>query len=286
MNTLAKFIAAMLIFGTNGLLARRISLGGAEIVLLRTLLGSCFLIGLGLLRRDLRLVGLRADKVPATLGGAALGLNWVCLFIAYQTAGVSLSTLVYYCGPMLVLALSPLLFREKLTWNKIAAIAAVALGMIFISGEIERGSDLAVGLLWAAGAAGFYALVIIANKRVQHLSGIHCAMYELIVSFFVVLAFLAVTGARLPVIPAGSELPWVLVLGLVNTGLAYYLYFSAMQRLSGQTVALLCYIDPLTALVLSALVLHERLLPLQIAGAALILGGACLGELRLRRRGA
>ena len=137
----------------------------------------------------------------------------------------------------------------------------------------------------AAGAAGFYALVIIANKRVQHLSGIHCAMYELIVSFFVVLAFLAVTGARLPVITAGSELPWVLVLGLVNTGLAYYLYFSAMQCLSGQTVALLCYIDPLTALVLSALVLHERLLPLQIAGAALILGGACLGELRLRRRG-
>ena len=92
-------------------------------------------------------------------------------------------------------------------------------------------------------------------------------------------------GARLPVIPAGSELPWVLVLGLVNTGLAYYLYFSAMQCLSGQTVALLCYIDPLTALVLSELVLHERLLPLQIAGAALILGGACLGELRLRRRG-
>ena len=159
MNTLAKFIAAMLIFGTNGLLARRISLGGAEIVLLRTLLGSCFLIGLGLLRRDLRLVGLRADKVPATLGGAALGLNWVCLFIAYQTAGVSLSTLVYYCGPMLVMALSPLLFREKLTWNKIAAIAAVALGMVFISGEIDRGSDLASGLLWAAGAALILSLI-------------------------------------------------------------------------------------------------------------------------------
>ncbi len=283
MGTLAKFIAAMLIFGTNGLLAQRISLGGAEIVLLRTLLGSLFLIGLGLLRRDLRLDGLRADKVPATLGGVALGLNWVCLFIAYQAAGVSLSTLIYYCGPILVLALSPLLFREKLTRNKIAAIGAVALGMVFISGEIDRGSDLAVGLLWAAGAAVFYALVIIANKRVSHLSGIHCAMYELIVSFFVVLAFLAVTGAQLPVIPARSELPWVLTLGLVNTGAAYYLYFSAMQRLPGQTVALLCYIDPLTALVLSALVLHEQLLPLQIAGAVLILGGACLGELRPRR---
>ena len=111
MGTLAKFIAAMLIFGTNGLLVQRISLGGAEIVLLRTLLGSVFLVGLGLVRRDFRLSQLRADLLPATLGGAALGLNWVFLFIAYQTAGVSLSTLVYYCGPMLVLVLSPLLFR-------------------------------------------------------------------------------------------------------------------------------------------------------------------------------
>ena len=280
MGTLAKFIAAMLIFGTNGLLAQQISLGGAEIVLLRTLLGSLFLVGLGLVRRDFRLCQLRADLVPATLGGAVLGLNWVFLFIAYQTAGVSLSTLVYYCGPILVLALSPLLFREALTWNKLAAIAAVALGMFFISGEIDPGSHVATGLLWAGGAAVFYALVIIVNKQVRHLSGIHCAMYELIVSFFVVLAFLAATGAQLPVIPAWDELPWVLTLGLVNTGLAYYLYFSAMQRLPGQTVALLCYIEPLTALLLSALLLHEQLLPVQIAGAALILGGACLGELR------
>ena len=280
MGTLTKFIAAMLIFGTNGLLAQRISLGGAEIVLLRTLLGSLFLVGLGLIRRDFRLSQLRADLVPATLGGAVLGLNWVFLFIAYQTAGVSLSTLVYYCGPILVLALSPLLFREALTWNKLAAIGLVALGMVFISGEIDPGSHVAAGLVWAGGAAVFYALVIIVNKRVRHLSGIHCAMYELIVSFFVVLLFLVVTGAQLPVIPAWSELPWVLILGLVNTGLAYYFYFSAMQHLPGQTVALLCYIDPLTALLLSALFLHEHLLPLQIAGAVLILGGACLGELR------
>lgn len=283
MGTLAKFIAAMLIFGTNGLLVQRISLGGAEIVLLRTLLGSVFLVGLGLVRRDFRLSQLRADLLPATLGGAALGLNWVFLFIAYQTAGVSLSTLVYYCGPMLVLVLSPLLFREALTRSKIAAVAAVALGMIFISGEIDPGSHMATGLLWAGGAAVFYALVIITNKQVRHLSGIHCAMYELIVSFFVVLVFLVVTGAQLPVIPARDELPWVLILGLVNTGLAYYLYFSAMQQLPGQTVALLCYIDPLTALLLSAVFLHEHLLPLQIAGAVLILGGACLGEMRPRQ---
>lgn len=70
---------------------------------------------------------------------------------------------------------------------------------------------------------------------------------------------------------------------MVNTGLAYYLYFSAMQQLPGQTVALLCYIDPLTALLLSAVFLHEHLLPLQIAGAVLILGGACLGEMRPRQ---
>ena len=171
-----------------------------------------------------------------------------------------------------------------------------------IAGIATDGIPMLLFYLFSNAVWGFFATCLTSNantftdnayvfgkvyfpRLTTPISNIFSAVIRFGIQMVLVLAFLAVTGARLPVIPAGSELPWVLVLGLVNTGLAYYLYFSAMQCLSGQTVALLCYIDPLTALVLSALVLHERLLPLQIAGAALILGGACLGELRLRRRG-
>ena len=282
-KSLIFFIASMVIFGTNGLLVANISLGSAEIVLMRTFLGSLFLLAIVLVKRSFSFADLKADLIPATIGGAALGLNWVLLFSAYRSAGVGLSTLTYYCGPIIVLALSPVLFREKLTWNKLLAIAAVAVGMFCITGDIEPGSDVQTGILFGGGAALLYASLIVANKRVKRLSGLNCAMYELIVAFFVVLIYLLASNVKLPVIPAAEDIVWVLVIGLVNTGLAYYLYFSSLQKLPGQTVALVCYIDPLTALLVSGAFLGEKLLGVQIAGAVLILGGACLGELKFKK---
>lgn len=282
-KSLIFFIASMVIFGTNGLIVANISLGSAEIVLMRTFLGSLFLLAIVLVKRSFSFADLKADLIPATIGGAALGLNWVLLFSAYRSAGVGLSTLTYYCGPIIVLALSPVLFREKLTWNKLLAIAAVAVGMFCITGDIEPGSDVQTGLLFGGGAALLYASLIVANKRVKRLSGLNCAMYELIVAFFVVLIYLLASNVKLPVIPAAEDIVWVLAIGLVNTGLAYYLYFSSLQKLPGQTVALVCYIDPLTALLVSVAFLGEKLLGVQIAGAVLILGGACLGELKFKK---
>ena len=273
----------MVIFGTNGLIVANISLGSAEIVLMRTFLGSLFLLAIVLVKRSFSFAELKADLIPATIGGAALGLNWVLLFSAYRSAGVGLSTLTYYCGPIIVLALSPVLFREKLTWNKLLAIAAVAVGMFCITGDIEPGSDVQTGILFGGGAALLYASLIVANKRVKRLSGLNCAMYELIVAFFVVLIYLVASNVKLPVIPAAEDIVWVLAIGLVNTGLAYYLYFSSLQKLPGQTVALVCYIDPLTALLVSGAFLGEKLFAVQIAGAVLILGGACLGELKFKK---
>ena len=283
LKSLIFFIASMVIFGTNGLIVANISLGSAEIVLMRTFLGSLFLLAIVLVKRSFSFADLKADLVPATMGGAALGLNWVLLFSAYRSAGVGLSTLTYYCGPIIVLALSPVLFREKLTWNKLLAIAAVAVGMFCITGDIEPGSDVQTGILFGGGAALLYASLIVANKRVKRLSGLNCAMYELIVAFFVVLIYLLASNVKLPVIPAAEDIVWVLAIGLVNTGLAYYLYFSSLQKLPGQTVALVCYIDPLTALLVSGAFLGEKLLGVQIAGAVLILGGACLGELKFKK---
>lgn len=282
-KSLIFFIASMVIFGTNGLIVANISLGSAEIVLMRTFLGSLFLLAIVLVKRSFSFADLKADLIPATIGGAALGLNWVLLFSAYRSAGVGLSTLTYYCGPIIVLALSPVLFREKLTWNKLLAIAAVAVGMFCITGDIKPGSDVQTGILFGGGAALLYASLIVANKRVKRLSGLNCAMYELIVAFFVVLIYLLASNVKLPVIPAAEDIVWVLVIGLVNTGLAYYLYFSSLQKLPGQTVALVCYIDPLTALLVSGAFLGEKLLGVQIAGAVLILGGACLGELKFKK---
>jgi RarD protein len=273
----AMYVLSLLLFGTNGLYVAHISLASSHIVLFRTLIGGFMLTLLVLLRGGFALGDVRAELVPLLFGGIALGLNWVALFGAYRLLNVSLATLIYYVGPMLVILFSPLLFREKLTGLKLAAVVLVAFGLLLISGSIAAGGLSIPGLLTAAASALFYAALIVFNKRIRRTSGLQTAAVELDVAFVVVLLYVLFTSG-LPH-PTRAELPWLLLIGLVNTGLAYLLYFSGLQRLPAQSVALISYIDPVSALFFSAVFLRESMSPLQLVGAVLIIGGAALGEL-------
>jgi drug/metabolite transporter (DMT)-like permease len=272
------YILSMLIFGTNGLLVSRISLQSSQIVLLRTLIGGALLTAIVLLRGGFDRNAVRADLPMILLGGTALGLNWVALFSAYRLLNVSLATLIYYIGPILVLLFSPIIFREKLTGTKIAAVAIVAVGLVCISGSILVGGMNPVGFAAAIASALFYAALIVFNKRITHTEGLQTAAIELDIAFAVVLIYCLLT-VGLPH-PARADLPYIAVIGVVNTGLAYVLYFSGLQKLPGQSVALISYVDPVSALFFSALFLHEKLTLVQVIGAVLIIGGAMLGEMR------
>ena len=276
------YILSMLIFGTNGILVHHISLASSQIILMRTLIGGLLLTLIVLLRGGFDRAGIRADLLPLLLGGSVLGLNWVALFEAYRQLNVSLATLIYYVGPILVLLFSPLLFREKLNSRKITSVVLVAVGLVCISGSIAlRGMSMR-GLLTAVVSALFYAAVIIFNKRITHTGGMQTAALELDIAFVIVLIYMMLTVG--PPHPAVSDIPWIDVIGLVNTGLAYLLYFSGLQKLPAQSAALISYVDPVSALVFSALFLHETMTPVQILGAVLSIGGAVFGELKSRNQ--
>lgn len=270
------YVLSMLIFGTNGFLVAHMSLQSGQIVLLRTLLGGLLLTVLVLLRGGFDREALRAERIPLLLGGAALGLNWVALFEAYRLLNVSLATLIYYVGPMLILLLSPGLFHEKLTPRKLAAVGIVAAGLVCISGSIAFSGLSTAGLLVAILSALFYASLIAFNKRIVRTGGMQTAALELDVAFFIVLVYVLLTSG-LPR-PRPADLPYIAVIGFINTGLAYLLYFSGLQKLPGQSVALISYVDPVSALVFSAVLLHETMTPVQMLGAVLIIGGAMFGE--------
>ena len=143
------YILAMLIFGTNGLVVARLSIGASQIVLLRTVIGGILLTGVVALSGGFDRTAVRAEAPLLLLGGTALGFNWVALFEAYRMLNVSLSTLIYYIGPMLILLLSPVLFKERLTGRKITALTAVAAGLVCITGSIASGGMSLQGLLTA-----------------------------------------------------------------------------------------------------------------------------------------
>ena len=106
------------------------------------------------------------------------------------------------------------------------------------------------------------------------------AAIELVVAALVTLVYTLVTSGLPQVVE--SDIPYIAAIGIINTGLAYLLYFSGLQKLSGQSVALISYVDPVSALCFSALLLHEVMTPVQLVGAVLIIGGALFGETRKR----
>lgn len=278
-NAYIKYISSLLLFGSNGIVASYILLGSVEIVFTRTLIGGIFLLALFLLSKG-RLYGKRSRKdiLYIAVSGAAMGLSWMLLYEGYSRVGVSVATLLYYCGPVIIAALSPFLFGERLTAAKLAGFASVLAGMVLVNGGSLSKGGSAFGIFCCILAAFMYVVMIISNKKASGISGLENSVWQLSVSFFVVLIFVLARGGISFASVSAYILP-ILLLGVVNTGVGCYLYFSAIGHLPAQSVAIIGYLEPLSALVFSAVLLRERLTLPQVIGAALILGGAAAGEL-------
>lgn len=280
MNAYVRNITAMLIFGSVGLFVQAIPLSSSEIVAARTVLGSLFLCGMLVIRRQQPdWAALKKNLPMLIVTGIVMGLNWMFLFAAYQYTSVSVATLIYYCAPVIVLFLSPFLLREKLTWPKLAGIAGALIGMVLVNGTQTGGVDPQKGLVCGLLAAAFYAGLILLNKRITNVPATEKTLVQLLSAAVVMGIYALATHSGPWELPQGTGLLALLIIGFVHTGIAYLLYISSMSELPGQTVALCSYIDPASALIFSAIFLHEHLTVLQLLGAVLILGGSAFGEL-------
>ncbi|MEE1273794.1 MAG: DMT family transporter [Olegusella sp.] len=280
-----KYLASLLMFGSNGIVASAIALPSSEVVLMRTLLGALLLVAVlavSLRRSDSHLASVDHPRQALSLAisGAALGISWIFLFAAYRLIGVGIATLAYYIGPVIVMALSPILFKESLTPVKLMGFAAVVAGAFLVVAQGGAGSINAGGLALGGMAALMYAVMVVFSKRASDVGGVEAATVQIVASFAAVAVYSVATG-QLPAVSelVSADLPAVITLGLVNTGLGCYLYFSAMGVLPVQRVAVFGYLEPLSAVVLSALVLGEAMGPVRILGATLIIGGAASCEL-------
>lgn len=278
------YLAALLLFGSNGVLASHIPWDSYQIVLGRSLIGGAFLAAVLLLRRRSSTLFRDRRSLAFLIGsGVFMSASWLFLYEAYQQMNVSLATLSYYTGPVLVMVLAPLVLKERLTAPKVLGFAVVLGGMLCL-----YGADLAAGR-WSWGmacgvlSACSYACMVLLNKRSAGITGLENSACQLVTASAVVLLFNLLRGGALPPL-TGESLAAMVLLGLVNTGLGCFMYFSAIQALSAQTVSICGYLEPLSALFFSALFLGERLTLPQWAGAAMILGGAAFAELTAAKK--
>ena len=270
-------LSSMVIFGTIGIFVRYIPLQSSLIANLRGLSGSLFLLLVLAAkgeRLDWRAIGRNLPIL--VLCGTFLGANWIALFEAYRYTTVATATLCYYMAPVLVMVLSPVVLKERLTGRKVLIILAALVGMVLVTGFEPGGEDPAKGIGLGLLAASLYAGVVLASRKLKNIGTYDITIMELGISALVLLPYNALTLDL-----SGISLSWTIVgllavVGIVHTGLAYWLYFGSLKEISAQSAALLSYIDPITAIVLSALVLGESMTPAGILGAAIVLGATAL----------
>ncbi|MBQ7760021.1 MAG: EamA family transporter, partial [Acidaminococcaceae bacterium] len=174
----------------------------------------------------------------------------------------------------------PILFKEKLTSKQIICFVMSTLGLVMITGigDVGGSSDF-LGILFGLGAAVFYATVILLNKFIKNVDGIHRTFLQFISAIVTLLPYVLLTSG---VSLIGMNcLGWVnlLIVGFIHTGVTYCMYFSSLKELPGQKAAILSYIDPLVAVLISVTVLGESMTLWQVVGGMLILGFTLWNEI-------
>ncbi len=274
-KTKAMLAASMAVFGTLGLFTRNIPVSSGELALYRAVLATVLIaVYLAVSGQKIELRAIRKEVPLLLISGMAMGINWILLFQAYRYTTISAATLSYYFAPVIVTVVCPFLFHEKLTGKQILCFVMSTAGLILIigvSGQGQDGRDF-LGILYGLGAAVFYAVVILMNKFIKTTAGIHRTLLQFIASVVILAPYVACTGGMSL---GGLDMTgWIclLTVGLIHTGVTYCMYFSALKDLPGQEAAILSYIDPLTAVLVSAVFLGEQMTLRQLAGGLLILG--------------
>lgn len=285
MNGKLKILISMAIFGTVGIFVRFIPMASAAIAFCRGVLGCLFLVCLmSITGKKPNLGDIKRNGWILAISGAAIGINWILLFEAYRYTTVAIATICYYLSPAFVTLCSPLV-GEKLSGKKLICIGVAMVGMVFVSGVLQ-GSQTGsfTGVALGVGAAIFYASVILMNKKLSPIGAYDKTLCQLGTASLVIAPYLLLSGG----IYFGdmTALGWgmLAVVGIVHTGIAYALYFGGIRDVNAQTAAILSYLDPVLSILLSALILRERLDVFSVIGAVLILGSALYSELPGRKK--
>lgn len=275
------FSLSMAIFGTLGIFTRNIAVSSGELALYRAILAALLIfVYLKIRGEKIDYKSIKKELVLLILSGVAMGINWILLFEAYKYTTISLATLSYYFAPVIVTIVCPILFKEKLSIKEIICFLMSTLGLVMITGIGDFGNNNnTLGILYGLGAAVFYATVILINKFIKNVEGIHRTFLQFLSAIVTLLPYVLLTSG-ITVLSLNAT-GWInlLIVGLIHTGITYCMYFSSLKELPGQKAAILSYIDPLVAVLISVFVLGESITLWQIVGGVLILGFTLYNEI-------
>ncbi|URT71554.1 DMT family transporter [Cytobacillus firmus] len=283
MNSKIQFILSMITFGTIGLVVRYIDLASSERALLSSFLGCIFLLLIFfMMKKKISWSLVKTNAFLLILSGIALGGNWIFLYQSYDYTTIANATLGYYFAPVLVMILSPFVLREQLSIKKMVCIGVAIIGMLMIVGEgmSASESDDILGLSFGLIAAAFYAALLLLNKFIKEMGKLEQTIIQLGTTTLLLMPYVFLAEGFGIFEISSSSIPYMLILGIVNTGIGFWLFFSGMEKLNGQSIAMLSYVDPFVAILISAIIVQEHMTIVQMLGGVLLIGSTLVSEFR------
>ena len=256
-------------FGVMPVLTKVVYEDGAEpigVLAVRFVLAALVLLGLSRLRGEALPRGRRLTAL-LLLGGVGYVAQSLCYFFALERISAGLSTLLLYFYPALVVVLSALLLRDRPRALAVVCVVAATLGTALTIGPVQGGQ--VVGVLLGLGSALAYALYILGSSRVTGVGPFATAATVMTACGFVYGTLALLTRPQLP----SAASAWVALVGvaLIGTVVAVTAFFGALALLGPSDTSVVSTVEPVVSVGVAALVLGERLGPLQLAGGVLVL---------------
>ncbi|MDE7270229.1 MAG: DMT family transporter, partial [Acetatifactor sp.] len=214
-------IISMTVFGTLGLFVRNISVSSGELALYRAILAALLIAAfLFITKQKIPFREIKREIPLLLLSGVAMGFNWILLFEAYKYTTVSVATLSYYFAPVIVTVACPILFKEKMSAKQWICFFMSTLGIVLITGlgDLSARNNHFIGILFGLGAACLYATVVLFNKFIKKVEGIHRTFLQFIAAILVLIPYVGFTSGV--TLSGLNSTGWVclLIVGLVHTG--------------------------------------------------------------------
>ena len=274
-----RYLSALFLYGTIASFLRYIEYSSDFVVLCRGLFGSLFIfLVLKSRKEEININAIRSNLLLMVISGAALGFNWIFLFMGYRY-GMAISSLCNYMAPIIVVIITAVFYKEQINWKQVLCIIMAFIGMLLLIGIFgnNEGIDIRCVVYGSLAALGFVILVL-CNRKLKGIKPLEKTLVQLFVSMIVVLPYVMINDS----LPKHFDLLsviLVLVLGFVHTGLAYICYFSSIDVLPAQTIAVLGYLEPVLNVLIGALVFSEQIGLSGIIGAILILAASLGNEI-------
>jgi drug/metabolite transporter (DMT)-like permease len=267
---------AMILSGTIGVFVVESGASPLNVVFFRCVFGALALGLYCLVRGYLRNTGFTPKTLALTaLGGVFIVFNWVFLFSSIELTSISVATVVYHTQPFYVLFLGAVIFRDKITLDKVGWVVAAFIGLVLITGLTASSFTAAnrsylIGIGQALLAALLYALATLIAKRLKSVRPHLIALVQVLVGIPLLLPFTDLSEVN----GLGSRWGWLIGLGVIHTCVMYILMYSSFQKLPTAKIAVLCFIYPAVAMIVDLIVYGHHVSLLQALGVPLILGAS------------